>query len=497
MGPHAVGYSEIRWNIIQCLKELGGPLAEVCEAAEASGHRINGERLAFDALLWTVVFCAQIDGRVAQQEIDVAASVLGQIFQGMRSLGYPTQAVIRGWVVDAMGKPAATELSHEPLKLLAYLRDYDAVRGTTTRNIAVTMMFRLANAICKADGLVTEDEHQALLRFKSMLFDDAGREPIRLKAGAEKSTAASTPVVKEQNIHALDKEKEIESTPIQVAASQPNHVDALLAELNALIGLETVKREVTELVSFLKIQALRKSKGLASPVVSRHLVFLGRPGTGKTTVARLIAQLYSALGVLSKGHVIETDRSGLVAGYVGQTALKVKELADRAAGGVLFIDEAYSLVASSGQDSYGQEAIDILLKLMEDRRDDFVVIVAGYTDKMHAFLNANPGLASRFNRRIIFDDYSPDRLVEIFTRFCQQSSYQVDDLARSQLAGVFASLYEGRQDNFGNARLARNIFEVSINKQATRLAASSDISIDSLTAITRADIPQLDDLTFP
>jgi hypothetical protein len=226
-----------------------------------------------------------------------------------------------------------------------------------------------------------------------------------------------------------------------------------------------------------------------------HLVFYGNPGTGKTTVARLLAQIYRSLGVLSKGHLVETDRAGLVAGYVGQTALKVKEVVTQAIGGVLFIDEAYSLKPKDDGNDFGQEAIETLLKQMEDHRDDLVVIVAGYPEEMNRFLSANPGLQSRFNKYLTFDDYTPEQLMLIFNRFSQKSDYALDSTAEAKLMDLFRAAYMNRDRYFGNARLARNVFERSISRLANRVVSIPEIDKSALVTIRPEDIPELDDVS--
>lgn len=352
-----------------------------------------------------------------------------------------------------------------------YLAHYDNAYGTDYAEKAKAMFFRFANAITKADGKISAAEESALAQFKAILFEQ-DIIPASTEVGATETAA------------------EIASGR---ATAEPKPLDELIAELNSLVGLQRVKTDVSQLVNFLKVQQLRQSKGLDTQPVSRHLVFYGNPGTGKTTVARLLAQIYQSLGILSKGHLIETDRSGLVAGYVGQTALKVKEVVQSALGGILFIDEAYALNVGQGGD-FGQEAIDTLIKLMEDNRDDLIVVVAGYTDKMNAFLSSNPGFRSRFNKYLSFEDYSPDQLVEIFDLFCEKAGYHIDQLTSDNLLSLFSILFATRDETFGNGRLARNLFETTISNQANRIVEVADISLESLSAITAADIPGVGDL---
>lgn len=260
-------------------------------------------------------------------------------------------------------------------------------------------------------------------------------------------------------------------------------------ELDELIGLDAVKSEVKSLANFVKVQRMRQEKGMKTPKMSYHLVFTGSPGTGKTTVARIVARIYKDLGILKSGHTVETDRSGLVAEYMGQTAIKTNHVVDSALNGVLFIDEAYALVPESGRGSdYGQEAISTLLKRMEDDRDRLVVIIAGYSNEMKRFIDSNPGLQSRFNRYINFPDYTADELVRIFYMYMKKNEYTIaadaDKLLREKIAHAVAT----KDRNFGNARYVRNVFEKSIQCQANRLAGGKGLSERQLSELTRADL---------
>lgn len=256
--------------------------------------------------------------------------------------------------------------------------------------------------------------------------------------------------------------------------------------LDKLIGLDTIKADVKELTNFVKIQKTRKDAGLKSVPVSLHLVFTGNPGTGKTTVARIISKLYKNIGVLSKGQLVETDRSGLVAGYVGQTAIKTQELIKKAMGGVLFIDEAYAL--SQKDDAFGQEAIDTILKAMEDHRDDLVVIVAGYTEPMEKFINSNPGLKSRFNKYIEFPDYTIDELMDIFDMNCKKYDYVIEDDTKQHVKELISQRKLASNGNFANAREIRNLFEEIITNQASRIAGIEDLKPEDMMKITNDDL---------
>lgn len=297
------------------------------------------------------------------------------------------------------------------------------------------------------------------------------------------------------NSASKNNEEERKSTIIEVVSEQPKkreskkqNVKHSPTELDSLIGLISVKKEINTLTNFIKIQQKRQEQGMKTPAVSYHCVFTGNPGTGKTTVARIVAGIYKDLGILQRGHLVETDRAGLVAEYVGQTAVKTNKIIDSALDGVLFIDEAYSLVSDSSND-YGKEAIATLLKRMEDDRDRLIVILAGYTNEMKDFIDTNPGLQSRFNRYIEFPDYSAEELLQIYESNLKKFDYKITNEAKDALARFFENAVANKDKNFGNARFVRNIFEKTLEKQANRLASQSMLTNDILTQIVKEDLP--------
>ena len=360
--------------------------------------------------------------------------------------------------------------------VLAYLEEYDARHGSNFADRTRHALFQFANLVIKSDGHVTEREAAELLKFKQTIYPP--------------HTSSSAPTEEAPTAKA-----EKESEAIEEAETPPQRpLEELLAELNALVGLERVKDEVKQLTNFLKVQQMREAKGLATLPVTRHLVFSGNPGTGKTTIARLLAQIYRSLEILSRGHLTETDRAGLVAGYVGQTAIKVKEVVTKSLGGILFIDEAYALSPAGSGNDFGHEAVETLLKMMEDHRDDLVVVAAGYTQRMDEFLSSNPGLRSRFTKFIHFEDYNTQQLVLIFKSFCKKADFKLTAAAEEKLAALFDALTAARDETFGNARTARNLFEATISLQANRIVSLANINEETLQSIEAEDIPTMEDL---
>lgn len=375
----------------------------------------------------------------------------------------------------------------DQLALPSLLNQLDEEKGTNYLENTVNAIYKFAQAIVKADNLVSLQDLDALSSIWQYLHSyqkfnnfETGLNAIAISSNVQPPAApTSTSTAPNQ--------------PPNETAQPPQDPEQILeqalAELNDLVGMANIKEEVKTLTNFLKIQKIRSERGLAKTTVSLHAVFCGPPGTGKTTVARLMSRIYQGLGFLSKGHLVETDRTGMVAGYIGQTAKKVDDLVNSALDGVLFIDEAYALVPGESGRDFGQEAIDVLLKRMEDYRDRLVVIVAGYTDEMKTFIESNPGLESRFNRYFYFDHYKPEELAEIFTKMCAKSHFQPTPAAREKLQKLFEDLYVNRDRTFGNARLARNLFEKTIERQANRLAVMSSLSDELLTTLLPEDIP--------
>lgn len=321
-----------------------------------------------------------------------------------------------------------------------------------------TTLYRFANILIKADNVVTKDKEETLKDIFQITHNPLPEE---------KNTSL--------NISQVTKDETL---------------NEVLNELESLIGLGSVKQEVKSLINYIKIQKEREKLGLKSSQVSYHCVFTGSPGTGKTTIARIVAKIYMHLGILQKGQLVETDRSGLVAEYTGQTAVKVNKTVNSAIDGVLFIDEAYSLVGEN-KDDFGKEAVATLIKRMEDDRDKLIVILAGYTNEMKTFIDTNPGFKSRFNRYIFFDDYTPNELIQIFELMCSKSEYVISLTAKQSLTNSFTVLYQRKDKNFGNGRLVRNVFEKTIENLSNRIAFAPKLTKELLITIEPMDIPSV------
>ena len=375
-------------------------------------------------------------------------------------------------------------------------REWPPLRDYVSR--LETVVIRMGHLIAKADGEIRPTELQALRTLEQAL------DELILPANPTPDTPPPTPKPSPARTPTKSQKEEAKDTqtarPTQTRASSHSQDEAVsekpsleetLAELDSLVGLEQVKSEVRTLVNVIELRRRRQELGLPAADLSLHMVFRGNPGTGKTTVARLVARIFAAMGILAKGHLIETDRSGLVAEYAGQTGPKTHEVIDQALDGVLFIDEAYALVASEGDDPYGAEALQALLKRMEDQRERLVVILAGYPRPLDELLRSNPGLRSRFTQHFTFEDFCPADLGRVFERLAERLHYTFGTEARIRLLQGFTWAYEHRDEHFGNGRYARNVLERAIRRLANRTAGQTPLTRELLTTF------QPEDLVFP
>jgi AAA+ superfamily predicted ATPase len=389
-----------------------------------------------------------LHSKILRPSFEIQYSIIPQLYENVVPTLLPFFETIKG---ETQQKDIE---SHSFFKISTLLGGYDKDLKTEY----LTNLYQFSSIVVKADGVVTKNEEDILKRI--LLLKETSTERKQQSTQEKKSS----PKLTKQNI------------------------DEILEELNGLTGLEGVKKEINTLINFIKVQKAREESGLKSSSISYHIVFTGNPGTGKTTVARIVAKIYKSLGVLNEGQLIETDRSGLIAEYVGQTAIKVNKTVDSALNGVLFIDEAYSIAGESDND-FGKEAVATLIKRMEDDRDKLIVIIAGYTNEMNEFIETNPGFKSRFNRYIEFKDYTPTELLSIYESLCTKLDYKLTDNAKTKLTSLLDKSYNGRDHSFGNGRFVRNIFEKSLEIQANRIASVAVLDKETLTTITENDIP--------
>ena len=418
-------------------------------------------------------------GGITQRHVDMA----NQIFS--RNQPQPQ------WLLWSLTSSVCDSDVFMPPAFYWNLAESDARRGSETSRIFIRMTTNILLYLAAVDDDVTYAEAGFITECTDKL------SAICDTSGVRKSQAALNPLdfVTSGQPSFMDQARpqtaggEKPQTEQAKPAEEKPSFDELMAQLESLVGLDEVKKDVKNLVNLMKVRKLRQENDLPVPPMSLHMVFMGNPGTGKTTVARLISGLYAAIGVLSKGQLVEVDRSGLVAGYVGQTALKTQEAIKSALGGVLFIDEAYSL-SSGGENDFGREAIETILKAMEDHRDDLIVIVAGYDEPMQKFLSSNPGLESRFNKYFYFPDYTGEQLLTIFKNQCQKNSYTLSPEAEEAAKALFDRLYQQRDDNFGNGRDVRNCFEDMIVRQSNRVAAMEAPTKEDLMTVLPEDLEE-------
>jgi hypothetical protein len=464
------------------VRALVDDLAPEVEALAASVGTIDTRRLRADVEVEAYnLTCAFIDADGLHTDDELWA-LIGAFGHRLPSdLGRATPAHIRdaGLVV---GRRAHLD---RPSTLLEVLAGADARDGGARAERFARHGAQIGHAVAALDLLPSRTELAAVESFRATVQRAASAaraaagEP---RAGGESGAGPSG----RPSDGAAATAGQAAAAPVD-ALPPPRPLDELLAELDDLVGLDGVKREVHLVSNLLRVQQIRRDRDLPVLDQSRHLIFTGNPGTGKTTVARLLAQIYRTLGVVERGHLVETDRAGLVAGFVGQTAGRVVAAFDRADGGVLLIDEAYSL-ARGGENDFGREAIDTVVKLVEDRRDRLVVILAGYPDEMDALVAANPGMRSRFPKTIHFADYSDDELLAIVESIGATGHYTLDDEGRAAVRRWLAA--QPRDRGFGNGRLARNLFEAAVANQATRLVVLDHPTDEQLTTLTAADIPR-------
>ena len=418
-------------------------------------------------------------GSITQRHVDMA----NQIYS--RSRPRPT------WMLWTLTSSVCDNELFLPPVFFWNLAESDAKRGTETSRTFIRMLTNILLYIAAVDDDVSYAEAEYITECTDKLTaicDTSGVRKSKEALNPLDFVTSGEPSFSEKHPPQTQTSGGKAETGVKAGeAEEKPSLDELMEQLESLVGLENIKKDIKSLINLIKVRKLREQNELPVAPMSLHMVFMGNPGTGKTTVARLVGGLYAAIGALEKGQLIEVDRSGLVAGYVGQTALKTQEVIKSALGGVLFIDEAYSL-SNGGENDFGREAIETILKAMEDHRDNLVVIVAGYTQPMREFLDSNPGLESRFNKFFYFEDYTGPQLMEIFLLQCKKNRYQLNEEADAAARKLFDELYAERGENFGNGRYVRNLFEDMVVRHSNRVAQMEAPTKEDLITVLPEDL---------
>lgn len=457
----------------QNLKELIATVDEICRVmtdanvGNAAGKPISLKESFHFELLKFAVYLADADGKFEERELSMIAEYLGikAEAKNLRAMKYREniddhfEERIPSVIKYAVLADAARKIVPDP-----YKQQKAQIMVDTYKLFGQTMLA----GYDEDAGMETMSKYTAYIK----RLEDFLKEYAVFYTGAEKLIKPVEPVTE----------------PDETEEERAAKLEKLMEEFNGLVGLTEVKHEVNSLVNLIKVQNMRKAQGMKVSDVSKHMVFSGNPGTGKTTVARMLGEIYKYIGVLPKGQLTEVDRGGLVKGYIGQTAAKVLEIVDESLGGILFVDEAYTLTVGKGEGDFGQEAVDTLLKSMEDHRSEFVVIVAGYTDLMEEFLSSNPGLKSRFNKFIHFGDYSADELLAILESMCAKQEYVLSEGAKVRAKEIFTQRVLNKPDNFANARDVRNFLERAIANHASRVVNEEHADKSLLSTLEAEDL---------
>ncbi len=458
------------------------------------------EMIRFD-LLQFLAYLISDNGKPLSAEISFIQGYLNQYFTMKKLLSFKYDRTMSKEFPTAIPRSFTYFANADLSGRSAY-----TTKGYSKSRFLLNIYEQLGQEFIVCDSRPNEEELKKLTEYcyniekflrKHKLYEAGSKPPVKPDSKAANTPASKTPAsdkTKNSTVSADSISATIEAMKGRLNKEEiPEEelkLDDLMEELNSLTGLEDVKKDIKSIINLLKVKKLREERDMKQPSVTLHMVFSGNPGTGKTTVARLLAKIYKCLGVVRTGQLVEVDRSGLVEGYVGQTAAKTKGVVESALGGILFIDEAYTLTAGKDGKDFGQEAVDTLLKLMEDNRDDLIVIVAGYTDLMKEFVESNPGLKSRFNKYITFKDYTGEQLFEIFMSMCTNQDYIPDDAGKKYVREYLEKRASSNDENFANAREVRNYLERAIARQASRVVEIKDISDTQLKTLTASDLTE-------